>query len=60
MPELDAVRGVASLGVMFYRGQRFLLTLISSGQFGVNPFFVLSGLLITDILLAWHRPGYYR
>ena len=73
MPELDTIRGLAILGVLFYHGfywsrdlrlyspwQRHFLTLMAPGQFGVNLFFVLSGFLITGILLdSRNRPDYY-
>jgi peptidoglycan/LPS O-acetylase OafA/YrhL len=64
MPELDAIRGLAILGVLFYHGfywhidiphfpltARTFLTLMWTGRMGVELFFVLSGFLITGILL---------
>jgi peptidoglycan/LPS O-acetylase OafA/YrhL len=74
MPELDVIRGIASLAVLFYHGlyyardfapftvtQRRILFAFSPGQFGVNLFFVLSGFLITGLLLdSRTRPDYYR
>jgi peptidoglycan/LPS O-acetylase OafA/YrhL len=74
MPELDAIRGLAILGVLCYHGlywandlsrytpgQRRFLTLAGPGQFGVNLFFVLSGFLITGILLdSRNRSDYFR
>lgn len=74
MPELDAIRGLAVLGVLCYHGlywvndltrytpwQRLILTLAGPGQFGVNLFFVLSGFLITGILLdTRNHPDYFR
>ena len=63
MPELDAVRGVAILMVLFFHGMApplgqplsrtgsALLHLAQYGWTGVNLFFVLSGFLITGILL---------
>ncbi|MBZ5722027.1 MAG: acyltransferase [Acidobacteriia bacterium] len=74
MPELDSVRGVAILGVLFLHGfywqysslhftglaKTFLLA-TQPGWLGVNLFFVLSGFLITGILLdSKHKPQYYR
>ena len=74
MPELDTIRGLAILGVLLYHGfywvrdlslyapwQRHFFTLMAPGQFGVNLFFVLSGFLITGILLdSRNRPDYYQ
>jgi peptidoglycan/LPS O-acetylase OafA/YrhL len=74
MPELDTIRGLAVLGVLIYHGlcwardfslytpwQRVVLKLASPGQYGVNLFFVLSGFLITGILLdSRQRPDYYQ
>lgn len=74
MPELDSIRGVAILGVLVYHGfyssmdqgnishwQRVLLTATWAGRLGVDLFFVLSGFLITGLLLdSRERPDYYR
>jgi peptidoglycan/LPS O-acetylase OafA/YrhL len=74
MPELDTIRGLAILGVVLYHGfywvrdfslytpwERHFFTLMAPGQFGVNLFFVLSGFLITGILLdSRNRPDYYK
>lgn len=73
MPELDSVRGIAILLVLFLhgmtrplnaglsRGGELILTLCSYGGVGVNLFFVLSGFLITGILIDSKRePDYYR
>ena len=74
MPELDSIRGLAILGVVFYHGlywakdmrlysawQRLFLSLMSSGQFGVNLFFILSGFLTTGILLdSRSRHDFYK
>jgi peptidoglycan/LPS O-acetylase OafA/YrhL len=74
MPELDALRGLAVLGVLFFHGfraeygdlpftgvRRFFVQAMQSGALGVNLFFVLSGFLITGILLdSQKRPDYYR
>ena len=64
MPELDTLRGVAILGVVFlhgiysstshlhFKGRTMrLIQLTQPGWLGVNLFFVLSGFLITGILL---------
>lgn len=74
MPELDSIRGLAVLGVLFYHAlywsrdfdiytvwQKKILTLAGPGQFGVNLFFVLSGFLITGILIdSRDRSDYFR
>jgi peptidoglycan/LPS O-acetylase OafA/YrhL len=74
MPELDLLRGIAVLGVLFYHGfraeygelpftglRRVIVMATQPGALGVNLFFVLSGFLITGILLdSQHRPDYYR
>jgi peptidoglycan/LPS O-acetylase OafA/YrhL len=74
MPELDTLRGIAVLGVMclhaffwqyasfsFGYWGRFILNITRPGWVGVNLFFVLSGFLITGILLdSRSRPDYYR
>jgi peptidoglycan/LPS O-acetylase OafA/YrhL len=73
MPELDAIRGIAVLGVLFYHGlywgldlsqfskfERTLLTGMWLGRLGVNLFFVLSGFLITGLLIdARNKATYY-
>ena len=64
MPELDSIRGIAILGVLFYHGffwgidlapfskaARLVLTGMWVGRLGVDLFFVLSGFLITGLLL---------
>ena len=74
MPELDSIRGLAILGVLFYHGffwardvsqfprfERLFLRLMSPGEFGVSLFFVLSGFLITGLLIdSRDRPDYLR
>jgi len=74
MPELDVLRGIAVLGVLFFHGfrvgygelpftgaHRALLLATQPGALGVNLFFVLSGFLITGILLdSRNRSDYYR
>lgn len=74
MPELDAIRGIAILGVLLYHGfywtrdltvysfwQKIFLKTMSIGQYGVDLFFVLSGFLITGILLnTRERKDYYK
>jgi peptidoglycan/LPS O-acetylase OafA/YrhL len=73
MPELDILRGCAVLAVFFYHGlywtgatssNRLARLFIQStivGWLGVNLFFVLSGFLITGVLMdAKGRPSFYR
>jgi peptidoglycan/LPS O-acetylase OafA/YrhL len=75
MPELDSLRGVAIVLVLFFHGFNFgnlvwsqwstagraFFTAILGGWTGVYLFFVLSGFLITGILLdSKPRPQYYR
>lgn len=48
-PELDGLRAIAVLAVM---GCHFVSALFSGGTLGVDVFFVLSGFLITSILVA--------
>jgi peptidoglycan/LPS O-acetylase OafA/YrhL len=74
MSELDTIRGLAILGVLLYHSfywnvsvakfppiQRAFLTFAGLGRLGVDLFFVLSGFLITGILLsARTQPKYYK
>jgi peptidoglycan/LPS O-acetylase OafA/YrhL len=71
MPGLDGVRGLAILMVMAIHfvgdatphsmGQRILVKAAGYGLLGVDLFFVLSGLLITGLLLdAKTRPSFFR
>jgi peptidoglycan/LPS O-acetylase OafA/YrhL len=66
IPELQGLRGIAVLGVVFYHCHpRFEHTFLYKpslwGWAGVNLFFVLSGFLITSILLeSRHQPRYFR
>ncbi|HZR15085.1 MAG TPA: acyltransferase family protein [Acidimicrobiia bacterium] len=55
MPGLDGVRGVAVLGVMAFHGSVWWGR---GGFLGVDSFFVLSGFLITALLVGeWGRSG---
>lgn len=74
MPELDSVRGIAVTGVLllhafywqygsaqFSGTARLFLLATRPGSLGVNLFFVLSGFLITGILLeSKGKPQYFR
>ncbi len=74
MPELDVLRGIAVLGVVLlhafswqYGSSSFgpwsgkFLVVARHGWTGVNLFFVLSGFLITGILLdSKEKPHFYR
>lgn len=72
MPELDSVRGIAILMVLLYHGfywsnglegfsglLRTFVDITRLGWLGVNLFFVLSGFLITGILLDSKADGDY-
>ena len=56
VPELDGLRALAVLGVVFFH-----VKWLAPGWLGVNLFFVISGFLITGILLDTRdSPGYFR
>jgi len=48
LPALDGLRGVALLGVLLFHSRKLLV----GGYLGVDLFFVLSGYLITSLLIA--------
>ncbi|HEX4490820.1 MAG TPA: acyltransferase [Acidimicrobiia bacterium] len=50
VPALDGLRGVAVLAVLLFHDNR-----LTGGYLGVDLFFVLSGFLITTLLLVEHR-----
>ncbi len=68
VPELDGLRGLAILAVLAFHGfnmmpvgavDRVVAAMVTLGWCGVDLFFVLSGYLITGILLrAKGKPGY--
>jgi peptidoglycan/LPS O-acetylase OafA/YrhL len=74
MPELDTLRGIAVLSVVFFHAfgfeygvkgltgiPKYLVAATLPGWVGVNLFFVLSGFLITGILIDTRsREDYYR
>jgi peptidoglycan/LPS O-acetylase OafA/YrhL len=65
IPQLDAVRGVAVLLVLLHNTDQYpslhLQAISANGWMGVDLFFVLSGLLITGILLdTKEADGYFR
>ena len=65
IPQLDAVRGLAVLLVLLHNTDQYpsphLHWISDNGWMGVDLFFVLSGFLITGILLdARNSEGYFR
>lgn len=55
LPALDGVRGLAVLGVLLFHGG---VSAVKGGFLGVDAFFVLSGFLITGLLLReWETAG---
>ncbi len=50
LPALDGLRALAVIGVLFFHDGR-----LKGGYLGVDLFFVLSGYLITSLIVAEHR-----
>ena len=60
-PALDGLRGLACLLIVVYHNFGFINKYVFFGWLGVDIFFVLSGFLITDILLnSFGKPGFLR
>lgn len=70
-PELDGIRSIAILLVIFFHGriiampqtfaEKIYYALVETGWIGVDLFFVLSGFLITGILLdTFKQKDYFR
>jgi peptidoglycan/LPS O-acetylase OafA/YrhL len=65
VPALDGIRGIAILCVLLFhlnsilRSETHLTAILSVGWVGVDLFFVLSGFLITRILIATREDGRY-
>ncbi|MGH9598820.1 MAG: acyltransferase family protein, partial [Terracidiphilus sp.] len=66
IPELQGFRGLAVIAVVLYHSRprlegTWIYSSAAWGWAGVNLFFVLSGFLITSILLeSRHKPRYFR
>ena len=61
IPELDGLRGLAALAVLLAHLGEGRWPLVGWGWTAVNLFFVLSGYLITGIVLReGHAPGFWR
>ena len=56
-PEIDGLRGVAVLGVLFYHSEIIFqnLRIFPGGFLGVDLFFVISGYLITSLIIKEHQ-----
>jgi peptidoglycan/LPS O-acetylase OafA/YrhL len=55
LPGIDGLRAIAVMAVLFYHAE---MTWMPGGFLGVEVFFVISGYLITGLLIAeWNRTG---
>ncbi len=61
-PEIDGIRAVAVLSVVIYHAKFtiFGIAVLSGGFIGVDVFFVISGYLITSIILREVQQGTFR
>src|SRR5690349_18710769 len=60
-PALDGLRGIAILMVLIAHDFNRIPYILELGSYGVDLFFVLSGFLITDILLRTrNQKNYFR
>ena len=60
-PEIDGLRALAVLGVIFYHVEIFLFDkkILTGGFLGVDIFFVISGYLITFLIIKEYLEGLY-
>ena len=60
-PEIDTLRAIAVLAVIIYHANFYLFgsLVFSGGYLGVDIFFIISGYLITSIILKEFYQPYY-